>query len=66
MGKWQNLNDLDKALDTALSGHMQAVSDRAMAGRIESAGAGGGKEAAMKVAAEMTPEQAARVIKHLS
>lgn len=62
---WKTLKDLDNALDAALAPALQAASDRAMAGRIESAARTGGKEAAKAVAAEMTPEEAARVIKYL-
>ncbi|NGO43776.1 hypothetical protein [Streptomyces ureilyticus] len=59
------LKDFNARLDAALAPAMQGAADRVMAKRLESAAKTGGKEAAKELAKTMTPEQAARVARHL-
>jgi hypothetical protein len=59
------LKDFNARLDAALAPALQGAADRVKAKKIRSAAKTGGKKAAKKVAQEMTPEQAERVLRHL-
>ncbi|MGW2223833.1 hypothetical protein [Streptomyces formicae] len=59
------LRDFSNRLDEALAPARQAAGDRLQARRIVQAAKTGGEEAARKVAAEMGPEQAQRVMRRL-
>ncbi|GAA1887967.1 hypothetical protein GCM10009837_07250 [Streptomyces durmitorensis] len=60
-----SLESFNDRLDAALAPAVQGASDRLMAQRMTHAAKTGGVEAAKEVAKEMTPEQAARVERHL-
>lgn len=64
--KTDPLGDFSRQLGEALAPAMQGAADRVMAKRLIHEAETGGTEAAKKLAATMTPEQAQRVARHLS